>query len=125
MTMILSKKDQAIRDGLKDPKAVARFMKKLEYMEDGCIEWTGFTTSKGYGTFGIHSEHNPMNAVKAHRFSYALAYGFDKLPTGTDETQKRKVIHHKCENKTCVNPAHLEIVSDRWNLGRVNDKNMF
>lgn len=125
MTRVLSNKDKAIRDGLKDPKVISRFMKKLEHQEDGCIEWTGFTTSKGYGTFGIHSEENPMNAVKAHRFAYALAYGFDKLPVGTDTTQKRKVLHHKCENKSCVNPTHLESVTDRFNLGIVNDKNMF
>lgn len=125
MAMKLSNKDKAIRDSLQNPKAVARFMKKLDHMEDGCIEWTGYTTEKGYGVFGLHTKDNPMCAVRAHRFSYALANGFDKLPVGTDTTQRRSVLHHKCENKSCVNPTHLEVVSDRWNLGRVNDKDMF
>jgi hypothetical protein len=125
MTMILSNKDKAIKEALQDPTAIARFMKKLDHQEDGCIEWTGFTTDKGYGVFGIHTDNFQHCAVKAHRFAYALAHGFNKLPVGTDTTQKRNVLHHKCENKSCVNPVHLEVVSDRWNLGRVNDKNMF
>jgi len=125
MTIRLSKKDKAIKQGIDNPKAVARFMNRLEYREDGCINWIGYTTDKGYGVFGIHTPEMPAVAVRAHRFSYALHYGFEKLPKGTDTTQNRKVIHHKCENKSCVNALHLEPVTDRWNLGMVNDKNMF
>jgi hypothetical protein len=121
----MGKKDQAIRDGLKNPKVIARFNKKIIYKDNGCIEFIGSKSAKGYGVFSIHSKNNPMNSVRAHRFSYALAYGIDKLPSGTDKTQNRKVLHHKCENKACVNPLHLEVVTDRWNLGRSNDKNMF
>jgi hypothetical protein len=125
MTRKLSIKDKAIKEALNNPKAVAKFMNRLEYREDGCINWMGYITDKGYGVFGTHTPELPAVAVKAHRFSYALHYGFNQLPKGTDTTQKRKVIHHKCENKSCVNALHLESVSDRFNLGLVNDKNMF
>lgn len=121
----IGNKDKAIAIGIKDPKTVARFMKRQILKDNGCIEYVGFRTAKGYGHFGTHTEGNPSNPVRAHRFAYALHYGIDKLPSGTDKTQKRKVLHHKCENKACVNPLHLEVVTDNWNLGRVNDKNMF
>jgi hypothetical protein len=119
--MTMSIKDKEIKRLIDDESVIKRFKSYLEVQPDGCIEWTGFRTDKGYGLFGI-SQGIP---VKAHRFGYALYYGADKLPHGTDKTQKRKVLHHKCENKACVNPLHLEIVSDRFNLGRVNDKDMF
>jgi len=117
-------KDKAIAIGIKDPKTIARFMKRQILKDNGCIEYVGFKTSKGYGMFKVSATGN-WASVRAHRFAYALAYGIDKLPKGTDTTQKRKVLHHKCENKACINPLHLESVTDRWNLGIVNDKNMF
>ena len=120
----IGNKDKAIAIGIKDPKTVARFMKKQILKDNGCAEYVGFKTSKGYGQFKTGLKGN-WASVRAHRFSFALAYGIDKLPSGTDKTQKRKVLHHKCENKACVNPLHLEVVTDRWNLGVVNDKNMF
>ena len=126
MTIILSNKDKAIKYILENEDIVRRFQKHLLELEDGCIEFTGARTDKGYGTFAVRITKDTASiCVKAHRLSYAIKYGFDKLPVGTDKTQKRKVLHHKCENKACVNPLHLEVVSDRWNLGRVNDKNMF
>ena len=123
--MTMSNKDKSIRDSIKNEKVIKRFNSYLKEQEDGCIVWTGYKTPKGYGHIMIWSKGLYNNPVRVHRFAYALHYGFDKLPKGTDKTQNRKVIHHKCENKACVNPLHLEVVSDRWNLGRVNDKKMY
>lgn len=119
--MTMSMKDKFIKQLLEDKSVVDRFLKHTQANDEGCIEWTKYKTPKGYGIFSIHTGM----AVKAHRFAYALHYGFDKLPHGTDKTQNRKVVHHKCENKACVNPLHLESVTDRYNLGITNDKNMF
>ena len=119
--MTMSLKDKVIKEHMADESVVKRFNAFLDAKPNGCIEWTGARTDKGYGIFGI----SKGIAVKAHRVAYAMHYGIDKLPHGTDTTQNRNVLHHKCENKSCVNPLHLEVVSDRWNLGRVNDKNMF
>ena len=119
--MAMVKRDQVIKENLENKETLERFNSYLEEQPDGCIVWTGYRTLKGYGMFNIY----PHGALKAHRFAYALHYGIDKLPNGTDKTQKRMVVHHKCENKACVNPLHLESVTDRFNLGIVNDKNMF
>lgn len=123
--MYMSNSDFAIKQSIGNPKIVQRFNKFLKEQPNGCIEFTGAKTTKGYGQFCLNGETYPSHPVRAHRFSYALHYGFDALPNGTDKTQNRKVIHHKCENKACVNPLHLESVTDRWNLGIVNDKDMF
>lgn len=123
--MTMSNKDKLIQIAVKDPRIVDKFKRKLETKSTGCIEFSGSKSEKGYGVINCSRlEDTPASWVKAHRFAYALHYGFDKLPKGTDTTQNRKVLHHKCENKACCNPVHLEVVSDRWNLGRSNDKNL-
>jgi hypothetical protein len=113
-------KDTLIRKYVNNELLVNRFKSYLEEQPDECIEFTGYLTDKGYGIFNL-----PKGTVKAHRFAYAIYYGVDKLPAGTDKTQKRRVVHHLCKNKACVNPLHLESVTDRFNLGRANDKDMF
>lgn len=71
---------------------------------DGCIEWAGAkTTSHGitYGTIGKRG--------LAHREAYKKAYG--EIPNGL-------VIDHLCRNGLCVNPLHLEAVTNKENILR-------
>jgi len=60
--------------------------------------------NKGYGKFTIGRKN-----VAAHRFSYEHFIG--KMPRGL-------VTHHNCFNTRCVNPKHLEAVTQRENLMR-------
>lgn len=48
-------------------------------------------------------------SVLAHRFAYSVLVG--PIPKGLQ-------IDHLCRNKACVNPAHLEAVTQRVNLLR-------
>ena len=69
------------------------FLEGEHYAVDnnGCWLWLGTLDKQGYG----HAA-----GQRAHRATYAAAHG--PIPPGSD-------VHHRCEIKACVNPAHLEL----------------
>ncbi len=73
----------------------------------GCHLWTGCSDERhGYGYFRL------ANAlVTAHRFAWVLANNA-VIP------ERAEVDHAKCNNRWCVNPSHLEIVSHLENIRR-------
>lgn len=73
----------------------------------GCWLWTAYVDRKGYGVFGI----NQRTLVKAHRYSYELHVG--PIPEGLQ-------LDHLCRVRHCVNPAHLEPVTNQENVIRGN-----
>lgn len=79
-----------------------RFWSKVHKAE-GCWIFTG-ALSKGYGVFRIGCKNVP-----AHRLSWELSLGL--IPKGLQ-------IDHLCRNPSCVNPAHLEPVTQKTNVLR-------
>lgn len=72
----------------------------------GCWLWIGSISEKsGYGVFRIGLHRN----IGAHVFSYEKYKG--KVPDGL-------VIDHLCRVRCCVNPDHLEAVTQRVNNER-------
>lgn len=68
-----------------------------------CWYWTG-TLSDGYGRIVRKGKY-----LRVHRIMYEKYKG--KIPKG-------KVLDHKCRNRACCNPDHLEIVTSKDNILR-------
>lgn len=70
-----------------------------------CWEWLLRLDRDGYGR-AVHLKRT----WQAHRFAYVSLVG--EIPDGL-------VFDHLCRNRRCVNPDHLEPVTDRVNTSRI------
>lgn len=84
--------------------------------ETECYEWTGSVNETGYGEFGVTLQTTPVTTivVKAHRLVWALSSG-DLPPSKKRLSAAQKVLDHKCSNRKCVNPLHLQVVPMDFN----------
>lgn len=80
-----------------------RFWTKIEKI-GGCWLWTAYTDHKGYGRFKLDGK-----AERAHRVSYEALVG--PIPEGLQ-------LDHLCRVRSCVNPDHMEAVTNRENCMR-------
>jgi hypothetical protein len=68
----------------------------------GCWLWTGDLNWAGYGTVSRNARPK-----KAHREAWELLVGV--IPSG-------KFLLHKCETRSCVNPAHMFVDTQADNV---------
>lgn len=81
-----------------------RFWAKVEKTET-CWLWTAAIV-KGYGRFFDED----LRPVGAHRWAYQTCVG--PIPDGL-------TLDHLCRVRNCVNPDHLEPVTQRENMARI------
>lgn len=77
-----------------------RFWSKVDRSGD-CWLWMASLDGKGYGQFRLDGRH----PWKAHRVAYMLTHGIDD----------RMVDHRPTCPKTCVNPEHLRLATNKQN----------
>lgn len=91
--------------------------------DGNCWEWQG-AISDGYGTFSLARPIYRVKGrmVKAYRWSYEYLIG--QIP-------KTLELDHLCRNRACVNPAHMEPVTNLVNgmrgvgMGAINAMKLF
>lgn len=75
-------------------------LERYELAPDGCWLWNGRLNASGYGVF---------HQTPAHRLVYELLVG--PIPDGL-------VLDHLCRVRHCVNPDHLEPITQEENMRR-------
>ena len=97
-----------INDTLKE-----RLWKRAIYHSNGCIEYGGYIDrTNGYGLIS----NNPHDPIRTHRASWIIENG---------KISSEEVVRHKCDNRKCFNPEHLEIGTHYDNVRGMHDRGRF
>lgn len=78
---------------LEEPSLATKIGKRITPQPDGCWHYDGYHNPAGYAMY---------SSTLVHRLLYEIIKG-DQLPSDMH-------VHHLCEVKRCVNPAHLVAV---------------
>ena len=101
--------------------AKKRFWERVDKSGE-CWEWTGCINSSGYGTIRVDGK-----TFTTHRLSFILHNNY--------EPSSKMDVMHSCDNKRCVNPAHLkegtrldnilDFISKGGKYGKIGEENSF
>jgi hypothetical protein len=87
---------------------IEAFWKNVNKVSGEYWEWTG--TRDVYGLHRFKDECGVWRIILAHRYFWMVILERE-APKGHD-------LHHNCENKFCVNPEHLELLTKTEHLKR-------
>lgn len=99
---------RAARSIQSNPQFLSRFWSKVFCSPSGCLLWTGWKNSKGYGIFDVPKPvRREISKIYAHRLAFFLRTG--SLPLGMDMAH-----FPKCKNRHCV--LHVRPLAHRENV---------
>jgi len=81
--------------------------------DKGCWLWQG---NKANGYAVIDTLYQGRRTRTGHRLAYRLANG---------EIEEGMQVHHKCANRACVNPDHLQLVTLESNIAEMHERNKY
>jgi hypothetical protein len=95
---------------------INRFWSKVAITANSekCWNWIGSKRRRGYGQFHVSISPNKERNLVSTRVSYLLHYKIDPL---------EKIVLHKCDNPSCVNPNHLSLGTNKDNTKDMMNKN--
>ncbi len=120
------KKKRRRRRPLSDPDVIARFWDLVDKSGEEyaylsglgpCWTWTGARSEANYGHFSALGS----KSVSAHRYAWRLTYGSPVPPILDHLCHSLSTMcagGNWCKHRACVNPAHLEGVSQSENTRR-------
>lgn len=81
-----------------------RILSQTKVEAGGCWVWQGRKSRNGYGRISVRGVERAVHRVTFMLFGGVL---FDQ-----------EVVDHRCRNRSCCNPEHLEAVTVRENTRR-------
>ena len=99
-----------------------KFLKYVAVQPNGCWWWTGGMDGHGYGSINIRDSLG-KRSTKAYKVAYELFIGPVPLGLWLDHTCHKKgecAGGKTCLHRRCVNPHHLEPVTQAENKRRGN-----